>query len=269
MQKPYHYLLTAIAGGVLAFGAFSTASANTVNDTSLAHPGVYYGTGNSGLNTGWAVTTSGPYEIGLSTNLRYHGQVAPDAGTNVYHVSTGVDTGSDFCGGICSLWNFEFSVSLGDSGTTLGNVKTNMTITNVGNGQSFSFDPYSEFSDNAAWAGGTSRPRGGSTPTPPLSSTDVGFQNSENLGFGPLLSPSGFVPASFAFDPNANDTYLVSLSLTDSSGLNMSANEKIIAGLGATPIPATLPLFLSGIGLFGLIMYRRKKGAAPSGLAAA
>lgn len=49
----------------------------------------------------------------------------------------------------------------------------------------------------------------------------------------------------------------------------MSANEKIIAGLGATPIPATLPLFLSGIGLFGLIMYRRKKGAAPSGLAAA
>src|SRR5262249_45269735 len=82
--------------------------------------------------------------------------------------------------------------------------------------------------------------------------TDYGFQNSENLGFL-------FLSLALGFDPNANDTYLVTLSLHNLAGLDLgSVNEVIVAGSGA-PVPAALPLFASGLGVLGSVARSGKK----------
>lgn len=248
-----------IIASVSCLIAVSTAAnAGTLNDTSLASPpGVYYGSGNTGLNTGWATNTSNGVELGLSTNYRYIGQVAPDAGTNTYHVNTGLYAGpGGTCIGVCALWNFEFSVNLGNSGSNLGNVSTSLSILNVGNGQTITFDPFNLLADNSAFDG--SNTRNGNTSGQQAINTDVGFQNSENLAFFGALNPS------FAFDPTADDTYIITLAMTEPTGFSLSVDETIIAGAGVaqTPLPATLPLFASGLGGLGLLSWRRKRKAA-------
>ena len=247
-------LTLVVAGGVFFAGG---ANAATVNDTSLASPGVYYGSGNSGNNTGWATNTSGGIELGLSTNYRYIGQAAPDVGTNTYHVNTGFYAGpGGSCISVCSLWNFEFSANFGSSGLNLGNVTTSLSMLNVGNGQSITFNPFTLLLDNSAFDGTSTR--NGNVSGQQATIADIGFQNSENLAFFGGLNPL------FAFDPTANDTYIVTLSVTDTSGLDLSVDETIIAGAGAaqTPLPAALPLFASGLGGLSLLGWRRKRKAA-------
>ena len=226
----------------------TSAHAGTVYDTALANPGVYYGAGNSGLNTGWATNTSGGVELGLSTNYRYIGQVAPVAGTNTYHVNTGYFAGPGSCIGVCSLWNFEFSVNLGSSGLNLSGVSTSLSIFDVANATTVTFDPFNALPDNSAFDG--TNTRNGNTSGDQAIGSDVGFQNSENLAY--ILG---------LFDPTADDTYIVTLELTDPSGLNLSVDKTVIAGAGATPLPPALPLFASGLGAMGLLGWRRKKKA--------
>lgn len=251
-----HSYLKMIAGIVCAAGLSNAAQANTVNDTSLASPGVYYGSGNTGLNTGWAVTTgdSGLIEIGLSVNNRFVGQAPPDTGTNTYHVNTGLyagQGGGTSCIGSCALWNIEFSVNLGTSGFNLGDGSTQLNVLNVGTGQNLTFDPFNDLPDNSAYDG--TNTRNGNVSGQQATTADVGFQNSENLHY--------FINPGFSFDPNANDTYVVSLLLTGNNGDQMSVDETIIAGSGAatTPLPAALPLFASGLGALGLLGWRRKR----------
>ena len=252
-----HSQLKMIAGALCAAGVSTAAQAATVYDTSLASPpGVYYGSGNTGLNSGWAVTTttagSGQIEVGLSTNYRYVGQVPPDAGTNIYHVNTGVYAGpGGTCIGSCALWNIEFSVNLGTSGFHLGDGSSQLDVLNVGTGQHLTFNPFTALPDNSAYDG--TNTRNGNTPGQQATTTDVGFQNSENLFF--------FINPGFSFDPNANDTYIVSFLITGNNGQQFSVDETIIAGSGATPLPAAFPLFASGLGGLGLLSWRRKRKA--------
>ena len=235
-----------VSAAILSF-VLSGAAVAATYDTSLSAPGVYYGSGNSGLNTGWAVDSNGAVELGLSVNYRYIGQAAPDAGTNTYNVTSGFYTGpGGSCIGVCALWNFEFSVNLGNSGLNLGQVTTNISILNVGNGQSISFNPFL-LPDNSAFDG--TNTRNGNVSGQQATAADIGFQNSENLAWFGSLNPL------FLFDPTANDTYIVTLSLTGPSGLNMSINETI----NATPLPATLPLLASGLGALGLLGWRKKR----------
>ena len=274
MKTPYSCLVAALAGGVLAVGFCGIANATTTYDTPLASPGTYFGSGNPSGH--WAATTTnysgsfgtGSVEVGLKAQGRYSTSpdVLPDTGTNIYHVQTGA-YGSGFCPG-CAVWNIDFSVNFGTSGLDLSNVTSTLSFYNAANHQSFDVNPFNEFSsDNSAYDGSTTRDGNHATPAQP---TDVGFQNSENLGFGPLLATPGFVPASFGFDPTLDDTYFVTLSLLGPSNENLgTVSETIVAGVGATPIPGTLPLFLSGIGLLGFFMYRRKSHANLAGLAAA
>ena len=274
MKTSYNCLVGALAGGVIALTFCGMANATTTYDTTLASPGTYFGSGNPSGH--WAATTTnysgtfgaGSVELGLKAQGRYSSSpdVFPDAGTNIYRVQTGA-YGSGFCPG-CAVWNVDFSVNLGTSGLNLGNVTSTLSFYNVANHQSFAVNPFTEFAaDNSAYDGTSTRD---GNHNPPAQTSDVGFQNSENLGFGPLLAPPGFVPASFAFDPTLDNTYIVTLSLLGPSSEKLgSVSETIVAGVGATPIPGTLPLFLSGIGMLGFFMYRRKKGDNPAALAAA
>jgi hypothetical protein len=235
MGRSFRTLLKLLAAGGAAVSISSAAQATLVYDTSLASPGFYNGSGNP--NEGFTVNTVGGIELGLGVNNRFVGPVHPTS-SNVYDVAVGFSTVP------LAKWNFEYSVNLGNSGSTLGQVNTRLTITNLANLEAFSFDPFT-IPDNAHFDGSTTHNGGGALPT------DIGFQNSENLSFFPLG------PA-FGWDPAAAGSYLITLALVNEAGAPIFSVEEQI---NATPIPATLPLFATGLGALGLLARRRKRKA--------
>lgn len=216
---------TGIFTAVVATALVTGAHADTLAfNTSLAD-GYYNGTGNP--NAGFTTLTTSQFELGLGTNIRFVAPVLPSPSNSaVYNVPTGFASGG-------ALWDFEYSVDW-QTGFSLGANHWDLTVLNTKNGQTLSFDP-SAVGDNAT--------------------NGHGFQNAENLGF----SFFGILFPNFGYDPNQNDTFLVTLSLQD-------PNNDIIAGLSETinqtPLPAALPLFAGGLGLMSLFGLRRKRKAA-------
>ena len=90
----------------------------------------------------------------------------------------------------------------------------------------------------------------------PYTSSDYAFQNSENLVFGQ------FAPLSF--DENADDTFLITLALSGANGFIGSVSETVVVGAGATPLPASLPLFASGVAALGFLKRRKKRVNIPA-----
>jgi hypothetical protein len=239
----FRTFLKLLAAGAAATSIVSAAHAAVVYDTSLASPGFYNGTGNP--NEGFTVNTVGGIELGLGVNNRFVGPVHPTT-TNLYDVAVGFSTFP------LAKWNFEYSVNLGNSGLTLGNVQTLLTITNLANFQTISFNPFL-ISDNAHFDGTNTFNGGGA------SASDVGFQNSENISFFSFLNPA------FGWDPASNGSYLITLALFNATGAPLLAVDEQI---NATPIPAALPLFAGGAGVLGFFARRRKnKNKAAGALA--
>jgi hypothetical protein len=239
------FAATAIAG--------SAHAASLAYDATLAAPGYYNGTGNSSDH--FTTNTQGGVELGLGVQYRYTGpQVTPVAGTSTYDVNTGAST-TNCGGGNCSLWNYEYSINLGSSGLTLGDITPSLTVLNEANNNVFTV-PITFFPDNAGYSGTP----GNYSYDSSAASTDLGEQNSENLGFFyvPLFDNT------FAFDPLANDTYLFTLSGTvTSTGASIgTVQATVIAGVGATPLPAALPLFASGAVMIGFFTRRRNRNKA-------
>jgi hypothetical protein len=234
-------LLISFASLVAVASLGSIAHASTVYDTSLATPGVYFGSGNSGLNFGWTVNTVDGVELGLTTIHSYVGGLHPTA-NNIYNVPTG-NSGPSHTNR--AYWNFDFSVNLQGAGLTIGDVTPTLTVQNLGNGTQVSGNPLLGFPDTQGYGtGGVDSP---------FAAADYAFQNSENLVFGQF--------APLLFDENINDTYLITLDLSGPNGFIGSVNEIVVAGTGATPLPATLPLFASGAGILGVISWRKKRKA--------
>jgi hypothetical protein len=235
-------------GLIATLAAVSTiataAHASTAYDTSLASPGVYFGSGNSGQNFGWTVNTVDGVELGLTTIHDYVGGLHPTS-TNVYNVPTG-DAGPSHTNR--AYWNFDFSVNLQGAGLTIGDVTSNLTVKNLGNGTQVSGNPLLGFSDTQGY--------GSSGIDSPYTSSDYAFQNSENLVFGPF--------APLLFDENADDTYLITLALSGRNGFIGSVSETVVAGAGATPLPASLPLFATGVAALGFLRRRRKSASIPA-----
>lgn len=248
--------IVAVAATLFAGNAFagSVNSDGLSYDATLASPGYYNGTGNSSDHFTVYTDSDQNLELGLGFVYRYTGpQVTPDAGTSTYRVNTGIS--STNCIGSCAPWNYEFSVNLnllGTSSRVLNDVTTTLSVLNVGNGQTY--DVPVGLLDNSGYgsAGKTSSVDG---------STQWGEQNSQNLGFF-------YVPSSFAFDPLADDTYIFTLTVSDSQTEARlgQVSATVIAGAGAavaqTPLPGALPLFASGLAAFGVFAGRRRKQAA-------
>ena len=246
-KDPFKKILTTLATGAAAMTITTAAHATTTFNAALASPGFYNGSGNP--NAGFTVNTENGIELGLGVNYRFVGPVTPDLvpnPSNVYHVNPGFSTGAS-CANVCSLWNFEFSVNLGTSGKHLSDINTQLTIQNATNLQKIVFDP-KPIADNASYDGTNTHSSGGAH------STDVGFQNSENLSFlTPLLTPP------FNWDPTADNTFIITLALLNETGAPIqSVSETVVVGAGAAPLPAALPLFASGAAVLGFFARRRK-----------
>jgi hypothetical protein len=250
--------LKLIAGATAAMSIVGVAQAATVYDTSLVDPpGFYAGSGNP--NSGFTVNTVNGAEFGLGVHNRYGADVPPTPSSgSVYHVSTGYYPATTL-----AIWNFDFSINLQASSPNaalhLADITPLLTIKNVGNGDVLAFNPLLIY-DNSGWDGSSENVAYDPTHVPlPIDnrSTDYGFQNSENLGFAGFQVP-------LAFDPLADDTYIITLSaVLASTGADLgSVTETIVAGGGAAPLPAALPLFASGLGVFGFVAHRRKRKKA-------
>lgn len=85
--------------------------------------------------------------------------------------------------------------------------------------------------------------------------TDIGYSLAVDIAGGNVSAiPSGFIPIQNA----DGDTYV---SFEGVSSLNFSIDA---GATGTTPLPAALPLFVSGLGAIALFGLRRKRRAQPT-----
>jgi hypothetical protein len=229
----------AVALGFVALAPRAALADTLLFDTSLAAPGFYNGVGNQNLGFTTLTTTSG-IELGLGVQSRGLGGAFLPSPTNSadYTVFTGGTLTPNR-----SLWNYDFSVNLGTTGT-LASIQnsTLITVLDVTTGKSISYDPLTALGDNAGLHADGTTVNG---TTGHSVGTDVGFQNSENLGFN--LDPAH--NAAFAFNPFATDTYFITLSVGD-----LSISETVTA----VPEPATWAMMILGFLGVGFMAYRRK-----------
>jgi hypothetical protein len=244
--------VTLLAGAFAGVAVATAASASTVFDSPLASPGFYNGSGNP--NEGFTITNADGAEIALGVLYRKSGpQVHPTGGGSTYDVKAGFyNFTTDFCLNACAKWNIEFSLNLGaDSGRHLDDITTLLTVKNLSTGDVSSFDPLTTFTDNSGWNGAKNVANGNEA-------TDYGFQNSENLAFSEF--------AALNFNPLENTSYLLTFSVSLIGSNTPFASVE--ATINATPLPATLPLFVGGLGVIRFAARRRRRRRAKDAIAA-
>lgn len=201
--------LTAIA--VLAAVTAAPAAADTVTFNSTPADGWFYGSGNNYAPANTAVLTT---TNGNQLYLRFHKtfEVAPASVGNTYSFALGT-----------TPLSFDWGIDINNG----ANISALLTLTNVGTGQTFSYDPYLS-GGNAVGNGST--------------------QNSFRFNWIPGL-----------FDPNVDSTYSVDLTATDLNfGNSKSLSINAVFGAGAAvPEPSVWALLILGFGLVGAAMRRK------------
>jgi hypothetical protein len=218
--------LSAIAAGVLAIAGAAPAQAALVYDTSIAAPGVYYGSGNDYLPQHFAVNTEGGVEIALRSHV--YQEQAPTPTGNLYILPLG------------SMVSFDYSVNPFVSGTqvNLSGSTAQVAVHDRTTNLTATFDPSFFLLGNA---------------TSPLA--PGGYQNSERLSFFFILGPT--------FNPNLNNTYDISLTLTNVPSVGTLAVSNVVqVGTGAVPEPAAWAMMIMGFAGVGALVRRRRSALA-------
>lgn len=205
------FVFAVIAACSLASPAMA---ADTVTFNGAPNDGFLYGTGNGYAPANALVSTwgAGPWTPGGELALRFHQtfQPAPASDANgVYSFALGTTPISFDWGVDGSFYN------------------ALITLTNIGTGQSVSYDPFAVGNDNFVTA----------------NDTDLA-QNSFRLNW-----------AGIGFDPTLNDTYSATLT---SGGHSLTAFAQLGSGAPAVPEPATWALMLVGFGGIGFQMRRKR-----------
>jgi hypothetical protein len=207
---------------LVAVSATSSANAAIAYDQDLAAPGVYYGAGNDGSPQHFTVNTAGGVEIALRSHI--YQQLGTTPVGNTYVIPLG------------NVFSFDYSVNPGS--VDFSNVIASLTVTNLGNGNSFTFDPSSPLLGNAH--------------------SGTGYQNSERINFAFLGQ---------GYDANLNDTFNIALTLTGVPGVrSLSVRNFVLVGAGrgggAVPEPTTWAMMILGLGGVGATLRRSRKTSA-------
>ena len=250
-----HLILSVAAIGLLVG---SPAHAVPVNGTGLLTSDVIFGNGNE--DGSWTGASGGAIEVALRGKLRYDAFGNPQNTFNYDGDRTySFDSNQSTVPFNRSVFNFEFSVNSDTGGNINRNVNDitwNLTIDNDPTAAIFNvFDgdmtnvPFADhsFGDNST-ANGAGQEASDPSEYNALRTSNNVAQNSLNLGF-----------FSFSLDPDAPGIYTFSLSGSDSTGVLASTSIDIVVSAPAVvPLPATLPLLLGSMALFGAARRRRK-----------
>lgn len=214
--------LSVAAAAAIALVSASSAQAQVAYNQDLAAPGVYFGSGNP--NGAFAVDTVDGIEIGLRSKISgIFPQVIPVA--NLYVIPIG------------NAFNFDYSINpdVGGSEVSLASVTALLTVTNLANGHTFSYDPFNPVFGNAT------------NPAAPGA-----IQNSEKISFGFL---------GMGYDPNLNDTFNITLTLTGLPGGDVASVSNVVqVGSGlALPEPTTWAMLIVGFAGVGASLRRARK----------
>ncbi len=205
----------ALAAAAVAFGGAAAQAADTLTYNSTPNQGWFFGTGNDYSPANTAVLDTGDGQIYLRAHQTY--QIAPASdGAGVYSFALGIEPIS-----------FDWGV---DNNLLPPTIRSSVliTLTNIGTGASFSYDPFPRNNDNET--------NGFTT------------QNSFRLIWAPI-----------GFDSGIDNTYRITLDQTSAAGdpHSLSIYAKLGAGAAAVPEPATWAMMISGFGLVGGAMRRR------------
>jgi hypothetical protein len=217
-----------VTAAVLAFAP--TAAMAQVAYNSDPSAGWHYGNGNDYSPADTAVLTSGDDQLYLRWHVTYEAAAA-STGDTYNFTSDQFDLATDHS--LSFDWGFTSAAQ--DVGATI-------SITDLGTHQTFHYDVFNPLG----------LPSGLQIPYNDNYSVDGSVQNSARLSH-PFLLGTGF-------DPNADDTYKVTLTVTGLSGgtQSLTTYAQVGAGAGAVPEPASWAMMLGGFGLVGGAMRRRK-----------
>lgn len=279
------YRLSAAAFAVTL--AFATQGAQALTFDQDVTSNVIFGSGNA--NGGFTVeqfTNNIPpisVELGLRAKLRFDNTNQPQNtynsnGDGTYDFQAGAAPGGfsfDPNSPTTPVWSFEWSINADVSGTTGNSLSSFQYLLEIDGdptaGTDFGaggFDPINvPFADHAIGDNSTAAGDGVTAADPAgyaaLIAANNLAQNSWNYEFFNEITDGLFLSQLASFDPTVAGIYTIRLSaLSFGDAFATTSIDINVAGVTPVPLPAALPLFAGGLGLMGLLGWRRKRSAA-------
>lgn len=255
-----------LSGSILAFSLAGTAFAAQVNGTGMVTPDIIFGSGNA--NGSFTGNTQNNIEVGLRAKLRYNASGLPENTFNYDGVDTYSFTPTAATPTNRSVFNFEWSINVDQSGSSGAHLSDFDYRLSVDQDASIltsfvSTDPFNNFVYVDHAFGDNSTPNGGGTAGTfltigSLAANNSVAQQSTNMGFNYAL----FTP--WLADPDANGIYDIVLEVLSPGTTDVLSESSIRVYAGVLPppppipLPAALPMLASALAVAGLIRRRRK-----------